>query len=439
MFGEDIDIGEGNNATRERKPQHPPFPTLSYPHYPEVGKGWCPLEHTSETLMLQASRDFVEAIKELKWYEVNRLLRSRIDLDYQNDAGEAPIHLAIAARHEALVRFLLDQAVDIDVTTDEGKTPLHYGCAHNDTRLVNILLYLQANVHRITNIDGENALHFAAYWGNIRIAKRLLRRGIDFTCKAKTWGTPLECARSQGHEEMVKLLEDCIKRQKKMLQEHMDQLRAEQLESYNQRQKTTATIPQWTWTGSCWVRLDSKSSSDIHAPGTLYFGGEQQSRKRRLRFADVRPENEDDVVIFDPALAEDDYGLNYSNCVSCKACNETQHVSQTYCKDCGYVLHDTCPECANGDLEFETNCGICGAKLWVLEDDEEDGDTHDPYFSTLVPLTGDEEYGDYSGYGNPPDEEDVEREEQQLFWDVPPENEEWGDWNKSSFWKDEKK
>lgn len=434
--------GEGGGDAAQ-----PNFPALVFPHFPEAGKGWNPQAYKTETEMLQGSRDFVEAIKAEQWLKVNELLKFQVDLDFQNDLGEAPIHLAIACRHEKLVRFLISypnyvrgDTIDLDVTTDEGKTPLHYACAHNCLRLVAILLHCGVNVHRITKTDGENALHFAAYWGNIRIAKRLIRRGIDFTCKAGTLGTPLEYARARKHPEMVSLLEGCIERQAQMLKEHMDQLREEE----RKRWAASWSQPSWSqtrWHNTGWGSSAATNQLTLGQPtatsGWMWTGGKwvqvgepasRPSTRRKINF--VQGDDEDDVVIFDPVLAdEEDYGLNYSNGIKCECCDNVQLRSRTFCKDCGYVLNDTCPNCGVNNLDFETCCLICGTELWAEIEDDEEEHPSDPYAPVVV--TGTEAYGDYGDYSSianvkqrepvvVKEEEEVEREEQEMFWGISP-------------------
>jgi len=418
LEGEEAEVeeeeAEENDGTKKRK-----RPALVYPHRPKsLSKGWFPLEFETEVEMLQGSRDFVQAIKERQWARVNKFLKHKVDLDFQNEVGEAPLHLAIAARHEALVRFLLGQGVNIDAITDEGKSALHYASAHNDVRLVVILLFLNANVHRITRVDGENALHCAAWWGNLRIAKRLIRRGIDFTCKANTWGTPLDCARSQGHSEMVTLLEGCIARQEKMMKDHMEQLRLEEAQRWSYTKFSTnwgKSATQWPWTGEKWIQLSEMS---------------QQEPKRKWRHQD----DEDDCVIFDPALGTG-WGERDEDEVNCKCCASLQDASLVFCKNCEYALHDTCPGCNTTGLEFKTICSECGTELWA-----EEGEPADPYFQSPPPLIrGDEEYGDYSsvanwGYNNlskhPTSEKEIEKQEQEDFWGTG----DWDDWGADEDW-----
>lgn len=102
-----------------------------------------------------------------------------------------------------MIRFLLGQGVDIDASTDDGYTALILACFFDDKRLVQCLLFLGANVHKITS-QGLNALHYAAIHGNVSIAKKLIKRGIDLTCKGKVKSlTPLDFAKQYQQQAMI--------------------------------------------------------------------------------------------------------------------------------------------------------------------------------------------------------------------------------------------
>ena len=54
--------------------------------------------------------------------------------------------------------------------------------------------------------DGDTALHWAAYFGSLASATRLLEGGADLTLRNKYGNTALDDARSQGKSEVVALL-----------------------------------------------------------------------------------------------------------------------------------------------------------------------------------------------------------------------------------------
>ena len=63
---------------------------------------------------------------------------------------------------------------------------------------------IQWFVHQ--QVGGHTALHFAAAYGHLAIAKRLLEGGADLTLRDKVGKTALDWARSHGQSEVVALL-----------------------------------------------------------------------------------------------------------------------------------------------------------------------------------------------------------------------------------------
>ena len=63
---------------------------------------------------------------------------------------------------------------------------------------------IQWLVHQ--QINDRTALHWAAYFGYLASATRLLEGGADLTLREKSGNTALDYARSQGKSEVVALL-----------------------------------------------------------------------------------------------------------------------------------------------------------------------------------------------------------------------------------------
>lgn len=214
MFERCVELSSDGTSLMEVTP--PERPPLRFPPVANCdGKGWGPIAFSSEQAQLVASRSFLKAIFQENWTAVNNLLAYRIDLEFCDERGMTALHLAILKRHPELVRFLIGQGVDVCCVTDDGQTALHFACAHNDLRLAHLLLAIHKRngeetdmtIHRTTKDNGDNAMHLTALHGNIRIGKRLIRAGIDFTCKNKQGDTPLTIAATFGHVDFVAMLE----------------------------------------------------------------------------------------------------------------------------------------------------------------------------------------------------------------------------------------
>lgn len=78
---------------------------------------------------------------------------------------------------------------------------------HGD--VVKLLLSSGANVDTQEGVRGETALHLAAYYGHGEVVEPLTTgdRHADPHIRNKVGKTPLELARSEGHQDIVQLLE----------------------------------------------------------------------------------------------------------------------------------------------------------------------------------------------------------------------------------------
>jgi ankyrin repeat protein len=59
-----------------------------------------------------------------------------------------------------------------------------------------------------TAANGASALHLAAYWGSLEVAKLLVERGASMTLKNKRGLTPLDQAATFGYADVSKFLSD---------------------------------------------------------------------------------------------------------------------------------------------------------------------------------------------------------------------------------------
>lgn len=266
---------------------------FSIPQHPS-GKGWLPKECESEQEMFIGSIAFLKAIADGDWAQVNRCLMQRVDLDFVDSEGRSAIHLAISARHAELLRFLVGQCADVTSVTDDGRTALHYAVAHNDIRAVVLLLHLHKlngesdkTIHRLVKETGDNALHLAALWGNVRIAKRLIKAGVDFTCKNKAGQTPLMVAETFEHVELANLLRSYIEKEKSDIAAEMQKQRDELVvPSWNRTVADDGAPPSvWRGTAPNYVQL-SLDHYGIMSPSN------NKRARRVVRFQDSPPPDE---------------------------------------------------------------------------------------------------------------------------------------------------
>lgn len=124
-----------------------------------------------------------------------------------------PVQAQTVARAELLgwiqrddaqaVRLAMLRGVDVNLRDDAG-TPLIVLAAHDKSwRVLQALTDMRSVRLDATNVNGTNALMYAALHGELSIVKRLVERDAQVN---KTGWTPLHFAASNGHDEVVSYL-----------------------------------------------------------------------------------------------------------------------------------------------------------------------------------------------------------------------------------------
>ncbi|XP_048740261.1 uncharacterized protein LOC125654360 isoform X2 [Ostrea edulis] len=98
---------------------------------------------------------------------------------------------------------LLEEDMNILEQTESGKTILHIACETGDTTFFNQIVGMCTQILQDVDKEGWNALHFAAKSGNVEIAKKLIKRGIQ-SVKALDGKTILHIACTYKHFEMCR-------------------------------------------------------------------------------------------------------------------------------------------------------------------------------------------------------------------------------------------
>ncbi|KAI5917852.1 ankyrin repeat-containing domain protein [Camillea tinctor] len=125
--------------------------------------------------------------------------------------GRTALHWAVEHNRLSLVLELVHKGADVNAKDRWGMTPLIWATRYRSTRQVDyaigILLENGADVNYQTR-EGYNALHLAAYAGNVEISKRPLNKGAEPQAIAtKTGLNSVDIAKIMGHQEAVKLLQ----------------------------------------------------------------------------------------------------------------------------------------------------------------------------------------------------------------------------------------
>ena len=152
-----------------------------------------------------------ELITIQKWDGVEQILKSHINPDIRDSAGNYLIHLLIYNNQIKLLQILLKLEPRIDIIDPDGKQICYLPIRYNQIDILKLLLdYNNINygidITNFRDIDEYSPLFYAIKFNSIKCAKILLDYGARLNTTDKYKNTPLHIACLQDKEELVKLL-----------------------------------------------------------------------------------------------------------------------------------------------------------------------------------------------------------------------------------------
>jgi ankyrin repeat protein len=152
-----------------------------------------------------------ELITIQKWDGVEQILKSNIDPDIRDSAGNYLIHLLIYNNQIKLLELLLKLEPRIDIIDPDGKQICYLPIRYNQIDILKLLLdYNNINygidITNFRDIEEYSPLFYAIKFNSTNCAKLLLDYGARLSTTDKYKNTPLHTACLQGKEELVKLL-----------------------------------------------------------------------------------------------------------------------------------------------------------------------------------------------------------------------------------------
>ena len=145
------------------------------------------------------SRQFLDAIKQGDWPEVERLLDADTTLIHVRDDGLSAIMMAAYRGHREIASFLADKTVAITIFEAAATGKINNLMRHlaRDPQLVNA--YAE---------DGFQALGLACYFGHHDVVEYLIKAGasVNSPSRNELRAAPLQSAAAAGHQGITELL-----------------------------------------------------------------------------------------------------------------------------------------------------------------------------------------------------------------------------------------
>lgn len=141
------------------------------------------------------AHDDVESVT--RFISSAELLGSSID-------GATLLVRAAAAGATKVIQLLLSRGAELDGTTCE--TALFVAASFGKLGCVRALIKNKTNVHAKRSVDGDTALHIAAFEGHVDVIGKLLQNGAHVDASNGIGQTPLMLAAANGQTKAVRLL-----------------------------------------------------------------------------------------------------------------------------------------------------------------------------------------------------------------------------------------
>lgn len=161
---------------------------------------------SSDTLPLKALIDRSANIN-AKNNKSENILHIIIAANYMSKSSKMLIKSDAGKRSNSLLKIALESGADVNVKIiDEGFTPLHYACYAGYHEALVLLLEHGAEVDAKA-ANGMTPLHIASWKGDQEFVLSLLEHGADANAEDSFGYTPLRAAITEGHTNIVTLLE----------------------------------------------------------------------------------------------------------------------------------------------------------------------------------------------------------------------------------------
>ncbi|MDR2867076.1 MAG: ankyrin repeat domain-containing protein [Acholeplasmatales bacterium] len=157
-------------------------------------------------------RDFLgetalfDLARKAKYNFIVLLIKAGINLNSYNNLGEIALHLACKRGDLEVIKLLIETGSDITKRTNQFRLPLHYALSNDDEKIFEYLLKLTNLGYQIYDDKRNCLLHYAASYGSMKIAQKLINDQFDVNYLNDFYETPLFSAVRNQQIELVKYL-----------------------------------------------------------------------------------------------------------------------------------------------------------------------------------------------------------------------------------------
>ena len=114
--------------------------------------------------------------------EIERFLRKGINVDCEDEYGDAPLARAAFYGHLEAVKFLIDQGADIHHKSQNGSTALHMASSQGSPEIIRFLILSGADLEDCCN-RGETPIMRSAINAHLINVKELVNAGASLTAQ----------------------------------------------------------------------------------------------------------------------------------------------------------------------------------------------------------------------------------------------------------------
>ncbi|KAK9146327.1 hypothetical protein Sjap_006230 [Stephania japonica] len=126
--------------------------------------------------------------------------------DETGNEDESIVHHTASVGDVEGLKNALASGADKDEEDSEGRTALHFACGYGEVKCAQVLLEAGAGVDALDK-NKNTALHYAAGYGRKECVALLLENGAAVTLQNMDGKTPIDVAKLNNQQEVLKLLE----------------------------------------------------------------------------------------------------------------------------------------------------------------------------------------------------------------------------------------